>query len=495
VTTLGQLPAAEAEAIASTPRGLLIDGEWRAAASGGTFTVDDPSTASPLCDIADGGAADGVAALDAAVRAQPTWAVSAPRDRAAILRRAYEELIAARERLALVLTLEMGKPLAESDDEISYAAEYLLWFAEEAMRIDGRYAVAPDARGRVLVMQQPVGPCLIITPWNFPLVMATRAVAPAVAAGCTMVVKPSKLAPLTTLALADILQEAGLPPGVLNVVPGSSSRAITEPVIADDRLRKVTFTGSAEVGRTLIAQSSSNVLRLSMELGGNAPFIVFEDADVDAAVAGAVGAKMRNIGEACTSANRFYIARPVAEEFTRRLAERMSVLRAGRGSEPGTELGPLIDAASCDRLEELVADALDRGATLVTGGGRIDRPGHYFAPTVLANVPDGARVLREEIFGPVAPIRAFDDEEEVVALANGTEFGLAGYVYTSVFDRAIRVAEALETGMVGLNQGRVSNPMAPFGGVKQSGLGRAGGPEAITEYLETKYVAIHHRGA
>ena len=339
MTTMPPLTAAERTAIASVPCRLLIGGRWRASASGATFAVEDPSTGSVLCTVADGGGADGIAALGAAHDAQAEWAASPPRERAATLRAAYGALMADRDRLALVLTLEMGKPLEESEHEVAYAAEYLLWFAEEAMRIDGRYAVAPDATGRVLVMQHPVGPCLIITPWNFPLVMATRAIAPAVAAGCTMVVKPSKLAPLATLALGEVLQAAGLPPGVLNVVPGASSRAITEPVIADDRLRKITFTGSAEIGRTLIAQSAPHVLRLSMELGGNAPFIVFEDADLDAAVAGALGAKMRNVGEACTSANRFYIARPRAREFTRRLAEAMSNLSAGRGSEAGTRLG------------------------------------------------------------------------------------------------------------------------------------------------------------
>jgi succinate-semialdehyde dehydrogenase/glutarate-semialdehyde dehydrogenase len=483
---------AERRVVAAAPKGAFIGGAWRDSGSGATLAVEDPSTGETLCEIADATPADAVLALDAADASKDAWAARPPRERAVILRAAYEAMTGRTEDLALLLTLEMGKPVPESRDEVAYAGEYLLWFAEEAIRIDGRYARAPDGSGRVLVMQHPVGPCLVITPWNFPLVMATRAIAPAIAAGCTMVVKPSKLAPLSTFVLAEILAEAGVPPGVLNVVACSRSRPVTEPLMRDPRLRKVTFTGSTDVGRTLIEQSATQVLRLSMELGGNAPFIVFADADLDAAVEGALGAKMRNIGEACTSANRFYVERPVLEEFTARLADRMSALRLGRGADPGAQVGPLIEAAARDRVHGLVLDAVERGANLVTGGELPGGPGYFYPPTVLSEVSDDAACVREEIFGPVAPILAFDDEAEAIARANDTDLGLAAYVYTQDFHRALRVIERLETGMVGLNQGRVSNPMAPFGGIKHSGLGRAGGPEAIAEYLETKYVAIQH---
>ena len=492
MTTVQHAAADEAAAVAAAPKAILVDGAWRDAAGGGTFPVEDPSTGEELCRVADGGADDAVAAPHAAAAAPGGGGATPPRERARILRAAYELVQGRAEQLAVLLTLEMGKPLQESRDEVAYASEYLLWFAEEAIRIDGRYAVAPDGRGRVLVMQQPVGPCLIITPWNFPLVMATRATAPAIAAGCTMVVKPSRLAPLATLSFAGALAEAGLPPGVLNVVPGGRSDAITGVLLGDPRLRKLTFTGSTRVGQELLRGSADQILRVSLELGGNAPFIVFDDADVDEAVRGAIGAKIRNCGEACTSANRFYVQRGVAEAFTRRLVAAMEGIVVGRGTDPGVTLGPLIDAASQLRLGELVGDAVARGATVETGGAAVDGPGFFFAPTVLSGVDRDARMVREEIFGPVAPVMTFDDEDEVVAQANDTHLGLAAYVYTQDFHRTLRVVEGLQTGMVGLNQGRVSNPMAPFGGVKHSGLGRAGGPEAIAEYLETKYVAIRH---
>jgi succinate-semialdehyde dehydrogenase/glutarate-semialdehyde dehydrogenase len=485
-------PMTEAAVVEVTPKGVFIAGEWRDSASGATFAVEDPSTGETLCEVADASPDDARAALDAAAGVQAAWGARPPRERARILRDAYEAMSARAEELALLLTLEMGKPLAESLDEVAYASEYLLWFAEETIRIDGRYATAPDGRGRVLVMQQPVGPCLIITPWNFPLVMATRAAAPAIAAACTMVLKPSRLAPLATLAFTRVLHEAGLPPGVLNVVPGSRSGAITDPVLDDPRLRKLTFTGSTAVGQALVRKSAEQVLRVSLELGGNAPFIVFADADIEDAVRGAMGAKLRNCGESCTSANRFYVEEAVAGEFTRLLVEKMEGVSVGRGTEPGVGLGPLIERASQERMSELVDDAVQRGACLETGGSALDGPGYFFRPTALSGVDPGSRVVREEIFGPVAPIMAFDREEEAIALANDTHLGLSAYVYTQDFHRAIRVIEGLETGMVGLNQGRVSNPMAPFGGVKHSGLGRAGGPEAIGEYLETKYVAIRH---
>ena len=390
------------------------------------------------------------------------------------------------------MTLEMGKPVAESRAEVLYAADFLRWFSEEAVRIEGRWATAPNGGMRMLTMRQPVGPCLLITPWNFPLAMGTRKIGPAVAAGCTMVVKPAKQTPLSMLALAQILEEAGLPDGVLNVVTARSAGETTGPLIDDPRLRKLSFTGSTEVGRQLMGQASRQLLRVSMELGGNAPFVVFEDADLDAAVDGAMVAKMRNIGEACTAANRFHVHASVADAFTEKLAERMGGLQIGRGTEDGVDVGPLIDDVQRDKVRELVEDAVAKGARCVVGGPeRIPGvPGHFYPPTVLADVPDDARLLAEEIFGPVAPIATFADEDEAIAAANRTEYGLVAYVYTRDLDRALRVIERLETGMVGLNQGLVSNAAAPFGGVKQSGFGREGGAEGIDEYLSVKYAAI-----
>jgi succinate-semialdehyde dehydrogenase/glutarate-semialdehyde dehydrogenase len=385
----------------------------------------------------------------------------------------------------------MGKPLAESRAEIAYGAEFLRWFSEQAVRIDGRYAVAPSGQGRLLTMKQPVGPCLLITPWNFPLAMGTRKIAPAIAAGCTMVVKPAQQTPLSMLMLARILEESGLPAGVLNLITTSSAAETTGPLIGDRRLRKLSFTGSTEVGRRLMEQASGNLLRLSMELGGNAPFLVFEDADLEEAVRGALVAKMRNIGEACTAANRFHVAAPVAAEFAERLAERMGAMKVGRGTEEGVEVGPLIDSGQRGKVERLVQDALAKGARALVGGHARDGAGYFYDPTVLADVPDNAQLLRQEIFGPVAPVRGFDSEDEAIAAANDTEYGLVAYVYTRDLKRALRVVEALQTGMVGLNQGMVSNPAAPFGGIKQSGFGREGGPEGIEEYLETKYVAVN----
>src|SRR6266508_2954746 len=469
---------------------LLVGGEWRDAGAGGTFPVEDPSTGEPLCQVADARPEDAMAALDAAVAAQGAWAAHPPRERGEILRRAYEAITARADELALLMTLEMGKPVAESRAEVAYAAEFFRWFAEEAVRIDGRYSVAPNGSGRMLTMRQPVGPCLLITPWNFPMAMGTRKIGPAVAAGCTMVVKPAQLTPLSMLALTAILEQVGLPAGVLNVVTTSSSSKLMEPLIKDPRVRKLSFTGSTEVGRKLIAQAADNVLRVSMELGGNAPFLIFEDADVDAAVEGAMIAKMRNIGEACTAANRFHVAAPVAEAFSAKLAERMGALKIGRGTEDGVQVGPLIDGNAVEKVSELVGDALGRGASAVVGGHARDGRGYFYEPTVLAGVPSDARVLREEIFGPVAPVASFDSDEAAVAAANDTEFGLVAYVYTRDLKRAFRVIEGLETGMVGLNQGLVSNPAAPFGGVKQSGFGREGGKQGIDEYLEIKYVAM-----
>jgi succinate-semialdehyde dehydrogenase/glutarate-semialdehyde dehydrogenase len=478
------------EVVAQTPVQLLIGGEWRDAGAGATLPVENPATEETLCEVADAGADDALAALAAAADAQAAWGAHAPRERGEILRRAFELIGARVDELALLMTLEMGKPLAESRAEVLYAAEFLRWFAEEAVRIDGRYAVAPNGSGRLLTMKQPVGPCVLITPWNFPLAMGTRKIGPAVAAGCTMVVKPAKQTPLSMLMLARILEEAGLPAGVLNVVTTSSSGPTMEPLLRDPRTRKLSFTGSTEVGAMLIAQAADQVLRVSMELGGNAPFLIFEDADLDAAVEGAVLAKMRNIGEACTSANRFHVAEAVADEFARRLAERMGAMRIGAGAEDGVQVGPLIDEAAVAKVSELVEDARGRGAAVLTGGERVNGRGHFYRPTVLGGVPAGARVLNEEIFGPVAPVTTFANEAEALAQANRTEYGLVAYVFTRDVNRAIHVAEGLETGMVGLNTGIVSNPAAPFGGVKQSGFGREGGYEGIDEYLETKYVMV-----
>jgi succinate-semialdehyde dehydrogenase/glutarate-semialdehyde dehydrogenase len=472
------------------PKQLYVGGEWRDGEKG-TLSVEDPSTGESLADVADASAADATAALDAAVAAAPQWRNHPPRERGEILRRAFEAIIARADELALLMTLEMGKPFPESKAEITYGAEFLRWFSEEAVRIEGRYGTAPNGQGRLLTMQQPVGPCLLITPWNFPLAMGTRKIGPAIAAGCTMVVKPAQQTPLSMLSLVKILENAGLPKGVLNLITASSSSETMGPLIADDRLRKLSFTGSTEVGRTLMQQASSNLLRLSMELGGNAPFIVFDDADVDDAVSGAMIAKMRNIGEACTAANRFHVASSVADEFASKLAERMGAMKVGRGTEDGVEVGPLIDNSQRSKVAELVDDAVGKGARAIVGGHARDGAGYFYDPTVLADVPEDANLLKEEIFGPVAPVRGFTDEDEAIAAANDTEFGLVAYVYTSNIKRALRVVEKLETGMVGLNQGLVSNPAAPFGGIKQSGFGREGGAEGIEEYLETKYVAIN----
>jgi succinate-semialdehyde dehydrogenase/glutarate-semialdehyde dehydrogenase len=479
----------EQRVLDQVPKQLYIGGEWRDGGKG-TLPVEDPSTGEPLCGVADASVGDARAALDAAVDAGPDFASYAPRERGEILRRAFEAIIKRQDELALLMTLEMGKPVSESKAEIAYGAEFLRWFSEQAVRIDGRYAVTPNGQGRLLTMKQPVGPCVLITPWNFPLAMGTRKVGPAIAAGCTMVVKPAQQTPLSMLMLAKILEEAGLPGGVLNLVTASSSGETMSPLIADARLRKLSFTGSTEVGRKLMAQASENLLRLSMELGGNAPFIVFEDADVDAAVQGALIAKMRNIGEACTAANRFHVAAPIASRFSEKLAERMGAMRVGRGTEDGIEVGPLIDDNQRSKVAELVDDAVGKGARALVGGHSRDGAGYFFDPTVLADVPEDANLLREEIFGPVAPVRGFSDEDEAIAAANDTEYGLVAYLYTRDLKRALRVVEGLETGMVGLNQGIVSNPAAPFGGVKQSGFGREGGPEGIEEYLATKYVAL-----
>jgi succinate-semialdehyde dehydrogenase / glutarate-semialdehyde dehydrogenase len=485
MTTLEQSIVGEVE------RKLFIGGEWRDASGGATLEVIDPATEEPICEVADGTPEDAMAALDAAVDKQAEWAATPPNDRAGILWKAFELMNERADELATLMTLEMGKPVAESKAEITYAADFFRWYSGEALRIDGNYKQFANGTSRVLVMKQPVGPTLMITPWNFPMAMGTRKVGPAIAAGCTSVVKPAQQTPLCMLAMAQILEEAGLPGGVLNILTTSSSGSTTGPLIEDGRLRKLSFTGSTEVGRKLIEASAKNVLKTSMELGGNAPFLIFEDADLDSAVDGALLAKMRNIGEACTSANRFHVAEPVREQFEQRLGEKMGALKLGRGTEEDVKVGPLIDQPSREKVSELVQDALDKGATRVVGGEIPDGRGYFYPPTVLGGVTDDARVLHEEIFGPVAPVTTFESEEDAIARANDTEYGLVAYVFTRDIKRAIRVCEGLETGMVGLNQGMVSNAGAPFGGVKQSGIGREGGHEGLEEFLETKYVAVN----
>ena len=480
----------ENEILSAVPTGLLINGEWRPAASGETFEVEDPASGKILLNIADAGAEDGMAALDAAAAAQESWAKVPARERGEILRRTFELVTARAEDFALLMTLEMGKPLAEARGEVAYGAEFLRWFSEEAVRAFGRYSVSPDGKSRLLVTKKPVGPCLLITPWNFPLAMATRKIAPAIAAGCTMVLKPARLTPLTSQLFAAVMQEAGLPAGVLNVIASTSAGATTGPLVKDVRLRKLSFTGSTEVGRRLLSDASETVLRTSMELGGNAPFVVFEDADVDAAVAGAMLAKLRNMGEACTAANRFIVHESVADEFAEKFAAKMKEMTTARGTEPESKVGPLIDAKSRDKVHELVTDAVSAGATTVVGGAPVEGPGYFYQPTILKGVSEGARILSEEIFGPVAPITTFSSEDDAVRLANNTEYGLVAYVFTKDLNRGIRMGERLETGMLGLNAGVVSNAAAPFGGVKQSGLGREGGLEGIEEYLYTQYIGI-----
>jgi succinate-semialdehyde dehydrogenase / glutarate-semialdehyde dehydrogenase len=471
-------------------RGLFIAGQWRESSTGSRIEVHDPADDSVITDVADGDTTDAMAALDAAVAVQADWAATAPRQRGEILRRAFEAVLDQADDFAELISLEMGKTLAEAKGEVTYGAEFLRWFSEEAVRIHGRWMQAPAGGSRLLTIRKPVGPCLFITPWNFPLAMGTRKIGPAVAAGCTMVVKPAELTPLTMLALAQVLTEAGLPAGVLNIVTTHNSKALSSTLMADERLRKVSFTGSTPVGKVLVRQSADQLQRMSMELGGNAPFVVFEDADVEAAVDGAMVAKMRNMGEACTAANRFLVHESVARRFGDLLGARMGALKTGRGQEAGTDVGPLINADAVETIGRLVDDAVGQGAEVVCGGTAPEGPGHFYSPTVLLGVPSEARINREEIFGPVAPITTFATDDEAIALANATEYGLASYVYTRDLARTIKVAEALEFGMVGMNTGLLSNPAAPFGGVKASGFGREGGFEGIEEYLDTTYVAL-----
>ncbi|MET0450296.1 MAG: NAD-dependent succinate-semialdehyde dehydrogenase [Mycobacterium sp.] len=474
--------------LSTVPTGLWIGGEERKASS--TFDVLNPATGEVLTSVGDATPEDGIAALDAAAAVQGEWAATAPRERGEILRAVFEAITARAEEFATLMTLEMGKVLAESMGEVKYGSEFFRWFAEEAVRIGGRYTRSPAGTGRIIVTKQPVGPCLAITPWNFPLAMGTRKIGPAMAAGCTMVIKPAAETPLTMLLLAKLMDDAGLPKGVLSILPTSKPGDLTTALIDDGRLRKLTFTGSTGVGKALVKQSADKLLRLSMELGGNAPFIVFDDADVDAAVEGALLAKMRNGGEACTASNRFHVANAVREEFTEKLVKRMSEFVLGDGLDDASTLGPLVNAKQVGTVEDLVSDAVSRGASVATGGVAPSGPGYFYPATVLAGVPADARILKEEVFGPVAPVTGFDTEEEGIAAANATEYGLAAYIYTQSLDRALRVAEAIEAGMVGVNRGVISDPAAPFGGVKESGFGREGGTEGIEEYLDTKYIAL-----
>ncbi|MEU4680475.1 NAD-dependent succinate-semialdehyde dehydrogenase [Micromonospora sp. NPDC023737] len=474
--------------LSSVPTGSFIDGAW--VSTDATFKVWDPSTGEPLAAVTDAGPEHGMEALAAASRAQHHWAAVPSRTRGEILRRVHDLLCERADDFATVMALEMGKTISEARGEVGYGAEFFRWFSEEAVRVGGEYSQSPTGGSRILTIRQPVGPVLAITPWNFPLAMGARKIAPALAAGCTVVVKPSELAPLTTLALTQVLVDAGVPDGVVNVVTTSRAGDVAESVIRDQRLRKLTFTGSTVVGKRLIAQSADSVLRVSMELGGNAPFIVFDDVDLDVAVEGALLAKMRNGGQACTAANRFLVHEAVVEQFSHRLADRMSALLVGSATAEETQAGPLVSEAAVRKVERLVSDAAKEGARVLTGGRRLEREGFFYAPTVLVDVPVGARLLSEEIFGPVAPITSFSDDEQAAALANDTEYGLAAYIFTRDLNKAIRLAERLETGMVGINQGVISNPAAPFGGMKASGLGREGGTQGIEEYLESKYVGI-----
>jgi len=476
--------------IADLPVDLYVGGKAMPASDGGRFDVLDPATGDVLTTVANGTAADAITAVDAAEAAATGWAATAPRERAEVLRRAFELMTSRADELAHLMSLENGKALVDARGEVAYAAEFFRWYAEEAVRAEGSIMTAPSGANRIMVVQQPVGIAVLVTPWNFPAAMATRKIGPALAAGCTVVLKPASDTPLTALLMAKILDDAGVPAGVVNVLPARRSGEVVSAMLHDPRVRKLSFTGSTEVGRILLKEAADQVVNCSMELGGNAPFLVFDDADMDAAIEGAMIAKMRNGGEACTAANRFFVQAGVVEEFSRRLAGRMAAMRVGPGTDEDTQVGPLVNEDTVGKVDDLVRGAVDAGSRVVTGGSRPDRAGFYFEPTVLADVPPTAAILREEIFGPVAPIVTFTDEAEAIRLANDTEFGLVSYVYTRDLARGLRVSEAMESGMVGLNRGLVSDPAAPFGGTKQSGLGREGGHEGMLDYLESKYIAV-----
>lgn len=483
-------PQDEVRVLDLVPKGIYVNGEWRDSSDKSVIDVIDPATGKVLAQVANATPQDGQDALTAAHNAQADWAKTSPRSRAEILRKAFDRVTEMADEFAILMALEMGKPVAEARGEVAYGSEFLRWFSEETTHQAGRFATAPDGKMRIMVQKRPVGPSLFITPWNFPLAMATRKIAPAIAAGCTMIIKPAALTPMTTLLFAKVLEEVGLPKGVLNVIQTQSAGAVTGPLIKDSRLRKLSFTGSTGIGRRLIADSADQVLRVSMELGGNAPIVIFEDADMEKALAGTMLAKLRNMGEACTAANRVIVHESIAEEFSTKLAAKMAALKVARGTEDGANIGPMIDSKSRDSIHELVQDAVDKGAKVLTGGSVPAGDGYFYPPTVLASVPKNARILKEEVFGPVAPVITFKTEAEAIALANDTEFGLVAYAFTKDLNRGLRLAESLEVGMFGLNTGIVSNPAAPFGGVKASGLGREGGKEGIEEYLETVYIGI-----
>ncbi len=472
------------------PLDLWVGGRASPASDGGRFDVIDPATGGVLTSVANGTVEDALACVDAAAAAAQPWGATAPRERAEILRRAFELMTARADEIAHLISLENGKALPDARGETAYAAEFFRWYAEEAVRASGSVMTAPSGANRIVVLQQPVGIAVLVTPWNFPAAMATRKIGPALAAGCPVILKPASDTPLTALLMAQILADAGVPEGVVSVLPARRSGEVVSAMLHDPRVRKLSFTGSTEVGRVLLKEAADQVVNCSMELGGNAPFLVFEDADLDAAVDGAMIAKMRNAGEACTAANRFYVHADVADEFSRRLADRMRAMTVGPGTHDGTEVGPLVNEESAAKVDELVRGAVGAGATVVTGGQRPDREGYYYEPTVLLDVPRDADILGEEIFGPVAPVLTFTDEADAIAMANDTEYGLVSYVYTRDLARGLRVSERLDAGMVGLNRGLVSDPAAPFGGTKQSGIGREGGHEGMLDYLESKYVAV-----
>jgi succinate-semialdehyde dehydrogenase/glutarate-semialdehyde dehydrogenase len=472
------------------PTGLLIGGQWTKGRDGGQIAVTDPATEETIAEVADGSVEDALDAVGAAHDAMPGWAKTPPRQRAEFLRRAWSLMIERSEPLARLMVLENGKALPDARAEVIYAAEFFRWYAEEAVRLEGALVSAPAGTNRILVERQPVGVSVLITPWNFPAAMATRKIGPALAAGCAVVLKPARETPLTALAVAGILREAGVPDGVVNVVTTSSSGRFSQAVLADPRVRKLSFTGSTEVGQVLLKLAADSVINCSMELGGNAPFLIFEDADIKAALDGAFLAKMRNGGEACTAANRFYVHETIADEFTAAFAARLGALKVGPGLEDGTELGPLVNEDTRSKVASLVDEATSAGGRVLTGGVAPDRRGYFYSPTVLDNVLPGAAILDQEIFGPVAPIVRFTAEEDAIAWANDTEYGLVSYVYSGNLSRSLRVAEALESGMVGINRGVVSDPAAPFGGVKQSGIGREGGHDGLLEFTETKYIAV-----
>jgi succinate-semialdehyde dehydrogenase/glutarate-semialdehyde dehydrogenase len=476
--------------VSSLPTGLFIDGQWREGGEGKTIEVLDPSTGEVIVAVADATIDDAMEAVAAAHRAAKGWAATAPRKRSEILRRCYELMIDRKQMLAELISLENGKTLTDAQGEVAYAAEYFRWFAEEAVRLNGEISTAPSGANKIMVEYQPIGVAVLVTPWNFPAAMATRKVGPALAAGCTCVLKPATETPLTALVLAALYKEAGVPDGVVNVVTTSKSGPAVSAMLNDRRVRKLSFTGSTEVGRILLREAANTVVSCSMELGGNAPFIVFDDADLDAAIEGAMIAKMRNGGEACTAANRFYVQSGIAKAFSDRLAERMGAMTVAAGYDKSAQCGPLINPKAVSRIKGLVDDATARGATVLAGGGPLDRSGFFFAPTVLTGVTTDSEIAAEEIFGPIAAITTFETEDEVVDLANGTEYGLISYVYTRDLARGLRISERMDSGMVGLNRGIVSDPAAPFGGTKQSGLGREGAHHGILEYCEAKYIAV-----